>query len=284
MDNVNFTAGREGLDFASSVEALIKDSCIVDYGIIQKVTSKGLVEVSLAVSQTEQSMVIMTCVLANIASSSFTLDVIPNVGDRVLVVYPRIYDEDMFDVPDSDSDKTKIIVNKRAKGYNLATGIAILLNQCKTACHKNAVKIEKGTVDLKLAYDKNNDKNKIVFTSNADGEIAFNSNDKVDITVNKDGETELKSNKNIDIKIDKDGAMTIKNKAEIQIDKNGNVTINAKSGKVSIKNTRASLYTILNGMLNILNTSLSTAGSPASHTVVPSQFSAQATQLGQLMQ
>lgn len=149
MDNINFTAGREGLDFASSVEALIKNSCIVDYGIIQKVTSKGLVEVSLAVSQTEQSMVIMTCVLANIASSSFTLDVIPNVGDRVLVVYPRIYDEDMFDVPDSDSDKTKIIVNKRAKGYNLTTGIAILLNQCKTACHKNVIKFENGAITIK---------------------------------------------------------------------------------------------------------------------------------------
>ena len=68
------------------------------------------------------------------------------------------------------------------------------------------------------------------------------------------------------------------------MDKDGNVTIDAKSKKVSIKNTQANLFTILNSMLNILNTSLATAGSPANHTVVPNQFSTQAQQLGQLMQ
>lgn len=277
----NYIAGNECVNFDALVESIIKRSCIIDYGIVQDVPAEGVVTVSVAVSETTQSMLIMTCVLANIASNSITITAKPNKGDRVLVVYPRIYDENMFTVPSSDTEKTKIIVNRNAKGYNLLSGIAILLNQYKKASHNNVIKFDDGTVDLKLAYKDN--KNLLNLTINADGEVTFNSNDKVSITVNKDGEAELKSN-NIDIKVDKDGALTINNKAEITVDKNGNVTVNAKAGKVSIKNTQANLYTILNGMLNILNTSLATAGSETAQTVVPGQFATQATQLSGLMQ
>lgn len=277
----NFIAGNECIDFDTVVETIIRRSCIIDFGIVQDVPAEGIVTVSTAVAETNQSMLTMTCVLANIAGNSVTITAKPNKGDRVLVVYPRIYDENMFTVPSSDTEKTKIIVNRKAKGYNLLSGIAILLNQYKKASHNNVIKFDDGTVDLKLAYKGN--KNLLNLTINADGEVTFNSNDKVSITVNKDGEAELKSN-NIDIKVDKDGALTINNKAEITVDKNGNVTVNAKAGKVSIKNTQANLYTILNGMLNILNTSLKTAGSPSEQTVVPGQFATQATQLSGLMQ
>lgn len=199
MNDINFTAGKEGLDFVSAVEAMIKRSCIIDYGIIQKVVAEGIVEVSLAVSKTKQDIILMTCVLANIASSSFTLEVTPKVGDRVLVVYPRVYDEKMFNVPDKDTDKIKIIVNERAKGYNLTSGIAILLNQCKTACHKNVLKIDNGTVTLKLGYDKQDDVNKLTLSTTADGGIDVK-NDNMELSLgadgfisyaNKDGKTKL---------------------------------------------------------------------------------------------
>jgi DNA-directed RNA polymerase subunit RPC12/RpoP len=96
---------------------------------------------------------------------------------------------------------------------------------------------------------------------------------------------ELKPDFVIPFKIDKDGAVTITSNSNttISVDKNGNVTINAK-GKISLKNNSANLYSILDGMLTVLNNSLATAGSPASHTVVPAQFQTQQTQLGQLMQ
>jgi hypothetical protein len=186
MNDINFTAGKEGLDFVSAVEAMIKRSCIIDYGIIQKVVAEGIVEVSLAVAKTKQDIILMTCVLANIASSSFTLEVTPKVGDRVLVVYPRVYDDKMFNVPDKDTDKTKITVNERAKGYNLTSGIAILLNQCKTACHKNVLKIDNGTVILKLGYDKQNDVNKLTLSTTADGGINVK-NESTELSLGADG-------------------------------------------------------------------------------------------------
>jgi hypothetical protein len=154
-EDINFTAGQQGLGFLSAVEAMLKRSCIIDFGIIQRIPEddsgnklKGLVDVSLAVSKTKQDMIIMTCVLANIASSSFTLYVQPHVGDRVLVVYPRAYDDRMFTVPNNDSEKTEILVNPRAKGYNLASGIAILFNQYKKNAHKNLIKIEDNSVSI----------------------------------------------------------------------------------------------------------------------------------------
>lgn len=141
MDNPNFVAQEKGLNFGSVVEAIIKRSCIVDYGIIQEVVSDGVVDVALAVSRTEQDMFCMTCVLANVASSAFTLNVTPKKGDRVLVVYPRIFDDDMFTVPDGDKAVDPVI-NFDAKGYNLMSGIAILINQYKEASHKNVITID----------------------------------------------------------------------------------------------------------------------------------------------
>lgn len=140
MEQPNFIAQEAGLNFGSVVEAIIKRSCIVDYGIIQNVVADGVVDVSLAVSRTEQDMFCMTCVLANVASAGFTLNIKPKKGDRVLVVYPRIFDDDMFTVPDGD-DALKPIINFDAKGYNLMSGIAILINQYKEASHKNVITI-----------------------------------------------------------------------------------------------------------------------------------------------
>ena len=146
MEEPNFLAGNQSLNFDTVVESIIKRSCIIDFGIVQEVPAKGLVNVSVAVSDTKQSMFCMTCVLANIASASFTVDLKPNVGDRVLVVYPRMYDDRMFKVTDSEDDNKKIVVNENARGYNLMSGIAILLNQYKTNGHKNVLNIEDGLV------------------------------------------------------------------------------------------------------------------------------------------
>lgn len=243
MEDTNFIALNNNIDFNTVVETIIKKRCIIDYGIIEAIpeNTKGVVEVAVAVSTTPQNMYYLTCVLANIASSSFTVNIEPSVGDRVLVVYPRLYDEKMFNVPDSDEDKTKVILNEKANGYNIMSGIAILLNQYKKDSHERLLDITKETIKL-----------------------TFNDNQ---------------------LELNKDNEITVSNgKAEVKVDKDGNITVDAKTGKITLKNSSSSLYDILNGMLQILNTSLATAGSPASHTVVPNQFSTQSSQLGQLMQ
>lgn len=240
MKPYDFVSGKQGLDFSSAIENMIKQSCIIDFGIVQNVVADGVVDVSVAVSKTAQDMVCMTCVLANIASSNFTLKVVPKKGDRVLVVYPRIFSDTMFNVEGDETKDVKIVVDKDAKGYNLASGIAVLLNQYKSNAHESV-----------LTFDE-------------------------DITFAR-GNTQLVLNKDSEISV-------TNGKADITVDKDGNVTIDSKNGKICLKNSVTSLYTILDGMLNILNSSLATAGSPASHTVVPQQFASQSTQLGQLMQ
>lgn len=305
--------------FADTVQAIIRRSCMIDYGIVEDVPDKGIVTVALSVANSPKDIKIITCVLACIASSDFAMNISPVKGDKVLVVYPRRYSEEMFD-PEKD-----IIIDKYASGYNLFSGIAILMNQYKPDFHHNFIDFTEGTVTLRLAYSEDADDNLLVLTTNPDGSfslnsnnntatlsadgtlhvgvsydsdnskekvtlvvdnegaVTVNSNDKYSFNVDKDGAVTLKSN-TVTLSVDKDGNITITGKAEAKIDKSGNVTIDAKSGKLSLKNSSASLYTILNGMLQTLNTSLATAGSPASHTVVPQQFAAQSRQLGQLMQ
>ena len=323
--------------FADTVQAIIRRSCMIDYGIVEDVPAKGIVTVALSVANSPKDIKIITCVLACIASSDFAMNISPVKGDKVLVVYPRRYSEEMFD-PGKD-----IIIDKYASGYNLFSGIAILMNQYKPDFHHNFIDFTEGTVTLRLAYSEDDNDNLLVLTTNPDGSfslnsnnntatlsadgtlhvgvsydsdnnkekvtlvvdnegavtvnsndkysfnvdkdgaVTVNSNDKYSFNVDKDGAVTLKSN-TVTLSVDKDGNITITGKAEAKIDKSGNVTIDAKSGKLSLKNSSASLYTILNGMLQTLNTSLATAGSPASHTVVPQQFAAQSQQLGQLMQ
>ena len=140
------------------------------------------------------------------------------------------------------------------------------MNQYQEATHKNYIDIVNGTLTLKLAYNEDKNKNLFELNINEEGAIAFN-NDVTSVSIDAEGNYEIDNGK-----------------SKISVDKNGNIKIDSMSGKVSIKNNSANLFTILNGMLQILNTSLATAGSPASHTVVPQQFAQQSTQLGQLME
>ena len=80
------------------------------------------------------------------------------------------------------------------------------------------------------------------------------------------------------------------NKGFILMDKDDNVFVKGKkvqiiSDKFSVVNpSKTSLFEILKSALTTLNSSLTTAGSPANHTVVPGQFTQQLTQLQQLME
>jgi hypothetical protein len=154
MTEPNFISQEAGLNFNTVVEAIIKRSCIIDFGIVQDVVSDGIVDVAVAVSKTKQDMLCMTCVLANIASKAFTLNVKPHKGDRVLVVYPRLYDDKMFNFTGSEGDDTKLIENYEAKGYNLASGIAILLNQYKESGHKNVITIDEDSLKMEINNGK----------------------------------------------------------------------------------------------------------------------------------
>ena len=260
MADENFFLEATAQSESDMLHRVIGNSFIIEYGIIKDIPADGIVTVEMSVAQKNTDVIITNCVLASFASSSFTMNIKPNFDDKVMVLFPRKYHNDMFNVKNNET-----IISEAGTGYNVLTGVAILLNQFQDV-HKNFIDIQDGAVTLKMGYSEDEDTNNVEFTSDNDGNI------------------EIKNPK-ADIKITSEGEININNgKSEVVIDSDGNIKINAQSGKISLKNNSASLFDILDGMLQILNTSLATAGSPASHTVVPQQFAQQSAYLKQLME
>ena len=275
-NNILETLGQSEAD---TLHRVINNTFIVEMGIVKDIPSDGIVTVEMSVANDAENIVVTNCVLANFSSSSVTVNIKPNIDDKVLVLFPRKFAGGMF-----NPETNEPIISEAVTGYCMAGGIAILMNQYQEAFHKNFIDVSDGKLTMKLAYSEDDEKNLLVLETNELGEITLQTNDNFTETVNKDGELDIKCNDtNINVSKSNEIAITT-GKAKVNIDSSGNITIDAMGGKLSLKNDKASLFNILDGMLKILNSSLATAGSPASHTVVPQQFSQQSTQLGQLMQ
>ena len=72
----------------------------------------------------------------SVACGNVTIDIEPKENDKVLVLFPRVFDTDMFDLDNKDT-----LINPNASGYNLLSGVAILLTQYKKNKHKNTLSI-----------------------------------------------------------------------------------------------------------------------------------------------
>lgn len=254
--------GASSANFMTAVQAMISRSCIVDFGVIQKADKKGIVEVAVSVADSSEDIKYITCVLANTASSSVTVNIKPNVGDKVIVLYPRRFDSKMF-----SADNKDVIVNKNARGYNLFSGIALLCNQYKVNSHKNLITLEDGTATIQLVYNEDDDKNKVIASINSDGELAYSSNDNFNLNVSKDGSFELASN-NVQITTNSNDEVSITNgKATVKIDSSGNVTVET-SGKYKFKNNTTDLKSVIDGLAKEVE-NLITIGSPATQSTSP---------------
>ena len=290
--------GASSANFMTAVQTMISRSCIVDFGVIQKADKKGIVEVAVSVADSSEDIKYITCVLANTASSSVTVNIKPNVGDKVIVLYPRRFDSKMF-----STDNKDVIVNKNARGYNLFSGIALLCNQYKVNSHKNLITLEDGTVTIQLVYNEDDDKNKVIASINSDGELAYSSNENFNLNVNKDGEFAYSSNENFNLNVNKDGELAYSSndnfnlnvskdgsfelasnnvqittnsndevsitngKATVKIDSSGNVTVET-SGKYKFKNNTTDLKSVLDGLAKEVE-NLTTVGSPATQSTSP---------------
>ena len=290
--------GASSANFMTAVQTMISRSCIVDFGVIQKADKKGIVEVAVSVADSSEDIKYITCVLANTASSSVTVNIKPNVGDKVIVLYPRRFDSKMF-----STDNKDVIVNKNARGYNLFSGIALLCNQYKVNSHKNLITLEDGTVTIQLVYNEDDDKNKVIASINSDGELAYSSNENFNLNVNKDGEFAYSSNENFNLNVNKDGELAYSSndnfnlnvskdgsfelasnnvqittnsndevsvtngKATVKIDSSGNVTVET-SGKYKFKNNTTDLKSVIDGLAKEVE-NLITVGSPATQSTSP---------------
>lgn len=250
-----------GISDSDMLHRVIGTTFIVEYGIIKKIPATGIVTVEMAVADSADNIIITNCVLASFSSSSVTVNIKPNIDDKVIVLFPRRFAGKMF-----NPETNEPIITDCGNGYTLMGGIAILLNQYQEAFHKNYIDISDGCITLKMAYSEDDDKNLFTFVSNADGELTLVSNN-VQITTNKDSEFTLVSN-NVQIATNKDSEITVTNgKATITVDKNGNVTIDAQ-GKYTIKNGTTDLKQVVDGLAQEVE-NLTTVGSPATQATSP---------------
>ena len=233
-----------GISDSDMLHRVIGTAFIVEYGIIKKIPATGIVTVEMSVADSADDIIITNCVLASFSSSSVTVNIKPNIDDKVIVLFPRRFAGKMF-----NPETNEPIITDCGNGYTLMGGIAILLNQYQEKYHKNYIDISDGCITLKMAYSEDDDKNLFTFESKADGGLTLVSNN-VQVTTNKDSE------------------ITVTNgKAKITVDKNGNVTIDAQ-GKYTVKNGTTDLKQVVDGLATELE-NLTTVGSPATQATSP---------------
>ena len=233
-----------GMSDSDMLHRAIGTTFIVEYGIIKDIPATGIVTVEMAVADSADDIIITNCVLASFSSSSVTVNIKPNIDDKVIVLFPRRFAGKMF-----NPETNEPIITACGNGYTIMGGIAILLNQYQESFHKNFIDVSDGCITLKMAYSKDEDKNLFTFESNADGELTLVSN-------------------NVQIATNKDSEITVTNgKATITVDKNGNVTIDAQ-GKYTVKNGTTDLKQVVDGLATELE-NLTTVGSPATQATSP---------------
>lgn len=217
---------------SATIRRLINRTIIVEWGTIKEINEDGgVVEVLLSVTDRPENATVVTCILISPCSKGFALDIKPSVGDKVLVLSPRFYDVDMFDV----TEDTEVIVEDNSYGYNKLTCLAILYNQYREDTHKNYISIDEGKVTMALGYNEDDEKNMLNFTSDADGAFSV-SNPNCSITVDKDGYLSYETTSDSDDKTkleftssgmtmqDKNGCKIVSSSSDIQI--NGKLKIN----------------------------------------------------------
>lgn len=289
MNEIEETNMVKGL-FAKTADAIrnmINKAVIVDYGIIKGFPNgeyDGYVDVAISVAKSKNEVQLRTCVLANIASKNISINIKPEVGDKVIVLTPRTFDDDMF-----DNDNSDFIINPYATGYDIFSGIALPVKQFLPEKDFNIMDFEDGGMTLNLAYDTEKEDNLFKLNVTKDGSLSLTSTNgedgkQVQLDIESKGNVSLTA-QNTSLSI-QDDVITIDNGgANITIGSDGKVTIDAKNGKISLKNTAGgSLFSILDSMITTLNTNLATQGSPAAHTVIPGQFTTEKTSLGNLME
>lgn len=164
---------------SNGIQRVIGRTFIVEYGIIIAIPSDGVVTVMTAVANSDKEQLVLNCNLLSTCSSNVAVNIVPSVGDKVLILFPRKYNKAMFDKETKSS-----IISEYASGYNALCGMAILMNQFRPSdSPKTKITINKDKVELDV-----NGKCKITVDSST-GNVTMDSSGKFDI---KNNTTSLK--------------------------------------------------------------------------------------------
>ena len=237
-----------GKSRADMLHAFIGTTFILEYGIVKNIPAKGIVTVEMSVADSADDIIITNCVYANLAGSSFSLNIKPNIDDKVMVFFPRKFLGAMF-----KKENNEALVSECCNGYSLMGGIAVPMNQYQETTHKNYIDLSDGNLTLKLAYSKDDNKNFFTVTTTSTGAFTLVS-------------------KNTSISIDSDVITITNSHATITVDASGNVSINAE-GKYDIKNGSTSMFDMLKGLKDEI-ANLTTTGSPSTQATSPTSKTA----------
>ena len=144
--STDFLMKAQTATFSNAVKAIIGRSCLIEFGIIKKIIAEGVVQVAVSVAKDASDIRILPCVLISPCSASFAINFIPKEGDKVLVLFPRRFNADMF-----NSNKNDVITDANGEGFTPFTGLAILYNQFRDD-YKNALTVDNG--DIKITTEK----------------------------------------------------------------------------------------------------------------------------------
>lgn len=223
-----------GISDSDMLHRVIGTTFIVEYGIIKAIPAKGIVTVEMSVAESANGIIITNCVLASFASSSFTVNIKPNIDDKVLVLFPRRFVGKMF-----NPDNNEPIISDCGNGYTIMGGIAILMNQYQEKHHKDYIDVSDGEITL-VSKD-------VQITTNKDSEITVK-NGKATITVDKNGNVNIEANGKYTIK---NGVTSLKEVTDGLAQELENLTTTGSSATQST--SPASKATIANWRLSKLN-------------------------------
>lgn len=233
------------LSDADVFRRVLRSNYIVEFGIIKEVLDDE--RVTVTTSATKDEIVILDCILANVASSSVAVKVKPNINDKVIVFFPKSFSNRMFSV-----EQTEPVISQGVSGYCVNGGIAVLLNQFNEESYKNIINVEDGKIEIKLAYDNDSETNNFNLTVDEKGSV--------NLSVGKDSK--------VSISVTSEGEITLDNgKASVSIDSSGNVNIET-SGKYKFKNNSTDLKSVIDGLASELE-NLTTVGSPSAQATSP---------------
>lgn len=180
---------------SDAIQQVIRRTCIVDYGVIVKVLGDNVVRVGISVADNVEDVQIITCTLVTLCSSAVSVNIEAVEGDKVLVVFPRHFNPQMF-----NTEKKDPIIDDSIEGYTRYAGLALLINQFDYSSHRKNINVSAdGVLSVRLPYDENDTANVITAQTDSEGKISLDiakdsdgdDADLITATVDQDGNANL---------------------------------------------------------------------------------------------